>query len=49
LGIGTATADARVSDYDRMTDAELIESLTKQANELGIKINLSYELPEESE
>jgi hypothetical protein len=27
-----------------MTDQELIESLTKQANELGIEINLSKAL-----
>jgi hypothetical protein len=32
-----------------MTDAELVESLTRQANELGIEINLSYEIPGESE
>jgi hypothetical protein len=32
-----------------MMDAELVESLTRQANELGFKINLSYEIPGEPE
>jgi len=45
LGIGTASSvDNRQNEYDRMTDAELVESLTRQANELGIEINLSYEI-----
>jgi hypothetical protein len=32
-----------------MSDAELIESLQRQANDLGIKINLSFETPGEPE
>jgi hypothetical protein len=28
------------NDFARMTDAELVEALTRQANELGVKINL---------
>jgi hypothetical protein len=49
LGIGTSTSTAvgGTSEYDRMSDAELIESLQRQANDLGIKIDLSYEIPGE--
>jgi hypothetical protein len=36
----------RQSEFDRMSDADLINELAKQANELGVKIDLSYKFGE---
>jgi hypothetical protein len=50
LGIGTSTAaDGRGNEFERMSDAELVASLNKLANDLGIKVNLSLEIPGEPE
>ena len=47
LGIGAASSTpAGSTGYERMTDAELVESLTRQANELGVKINLKFDFGE---
>jgi hypothetical protein len=34
------------SEFDRMSDADLINELAKQANELGVQIDLSYKFGE---
>ena len=42
LGIGrTSSTDRRANEFERMSDAELVEALSRQANELGVKINLA--------
>ena len=43
----TTSHENLVSKYDRMSEKELIESLQREANELGIKIDLSYRIPGE--
>jgi hypothetical protein len=36
LGIGrTSSTDRRANEFERMSDAELVEALSRQANELG--------------
>jgi hypothetical protein len=34
------------NEYDRMSDADLVNELAKQANELGVQIDLSYKFGE---
>ena len=34
------------NEYDRLSDAELVNELAKQANELGVQIDLSYKFGE---
>jgi hypothetical protein len=34
------------SEISRMSDAELVSELAKQANELGVQIDLSYKFSE---
>ena len=36
----------RQSEFERMSDADLINELAKQANELGVQIDLSYKFGE---
>jgi len=43
----TTSHENLISKYDRMSEKELIESLQREANELGIKIDLSYRIPGE--
>jgi hypothetical protein len=42
LGIGLVSDDSRGSEFERMSDQQLIAELSRQANELGINITLTY-------
>lgn len=45
LGIGKGDEVNQGNEFERMSDGELIAELSRQANELGINVTLTYDIP----